>query len=90
MVHNPLHLGTTGALAGPVPALSSVHQDLDKALNDLVECFLRVFLSRLLVMNTQVHAQACHRVLMSILLIAINTQVKVLQRDKNVIEEWKK
>ena len=87
MVHDPLHLGTTGALAGPVPALSSVHQDQDKALNGLVQCLLRVFWSRPLVMNAQVHAQACHGVLMPILLIATNTQVKVLQRNKNVMED---
>ena len=43
MRHDPLHLNTSWALAVPVPALSSVHQDLDEALNGTVLCFLRVF-----------------------------------------------
>lgn len=83
VVHDPLHLATTGALARPIPALSSMHQDLNEALDGSVECLLGVLQARSLVWDIQVHPQACHGVLMTILLIAANTKVEVLHKIKS-------
>ena len=74
-----LHLMTTWQATVSVTTLRGVHKTLNTSLNALLSCFLRIAgVGGVSTTSIKVKAKSLHLMRMTILLIARNTQIKVL------------
>ena len=74
-----LHLMTTWKATVSVTTLRGVHKTLDASLNALLSCFLRVAgIGGISTTTIKIKAKLLHLVGVTILLVATNTQIKVL------------